>query len=62
MGIVGCDDLPAARIMSPALSTIHYPYGTICETAAELMLKELHEGGGRKRVSIEPRLIHRETT
>ena len=63
VGIVGCDDLPVAHIMSPALSTIHYPYGRICETAVQLMLQELEEGcAGRRRVSIEPRLIHRETT
>ncbi len=63
VGIVGCDDLPVAHIMSPALSTIHYPYARICETAVELMLEELEQGPkGRKRVSVEPRLIHRETT
>ena len=63
VGIVGCDDLPVARVMSPALSTIHYPYDRICETAVDLMMEELNSGPiERKRVSIEPRLIHRETT
>jgi LacI family transcriptional regulator len=62
IGIVGVNDIPAARFLNPPLSTIRLPAEGIGETAVDLLIERF---GGRelaKHVNLECRMIWRESS
>ena len=62
ISVVGIDDIPAATLVSPALTTIQKPAGTIGSVAAELVLRLLHDGSVSGEHRLSAKLVLRETT
>jgi LacI family transcriptional regulator len=61
--VTGFDDIPAARLVRPALTTIRQPLGELAALAKGLVLAQQSAGFGEKRVvSLEGELIAREST
>jgi LacI family xylobiose transport system transcriptional regulator len=63
VSVVGFDDLPIARWVSPPLTTIRQPLVEMAETAAELVL-DLADGipPAQPRLELATELIVREST
>lgn len=45
--VVGCDDIPESKDLSPALSSIHLPFDEIAECAWKSMMRRLREPDSR---------------
>jgi LacI family transcriptional regulator len=60
--IVGCDDIPLAALVSPALTTVHIPkYDLGCE-AMSLLLEMMRQQDARPRqIHVSPRLVVRDS-
>lgn len=63
LSVIGFDDLPEARWLSPALTTIHQPVREMAELAAGALLRlAAREPVHTPRIELETRLIEREST
>ncbi len=62
MSLVGFDDFPAAGFASPGITTVAQPVRQIGWTAVEKLVETIkHENDGVCQVSLEPKLIIRES-
>lgn len=62
-GIIGCDDLPIAKSVTPPLTTIRYPFSRIGEIAIKTMYEELESGHSvNQSLGIKPELTERTST
>jgi DNA-binding LacI/PurR family transcriptional regulator len=63
MSLVGMDDNPLARMITPALTTITQPFEQICEKAVELLLSAKNGNGSvPSKIVTDPDLIIRDST
>lgn len=62
VSIVGCDDIPLASLMSPALTTLRLPLRQMGATAAELLLRLSAGETVEREVWFVPELTVREST
>ncbi len=63
ISVVGCDDVSDAALWVPPLTTINNQHIEMGRLAAEMMMRRLQDPGQpRRRITLEPRLIVRETT
>jgi len=63
VSVVGCDDVGDAALWVPPLTTIHNQHIEMGRLAAEMMMRRIQDPGQpRRRITLEPRLVVRETT
>jgi LacI family transcriptional regulator len=62
MSVVGYDDLPVARLLLPALTTVHQPTNLLGRAAAELVLAETEPDHQHRKAVFTPELVIREST
>jgi LacI family transcriptional regulator len=63
VSVVGCDDVSDAALWVPPLTTIHNQHIEMGRLAAEMMMRRISDPGlPPRRITLEPRLICRETT
>ncbi|GAA2626429.1 LacI family transcriptional regulator [Paractinoplanes durhamensis] len=62
LSIVGYDDLPFARRLAPALTTVSQPKYQLGLAAAELLLDEGRPGHAHREVRFQPQLVVRAST
>jgi LacI family transcriptional regulator len=62
MSVMGYDDLPFARLLSPALSTVRQPTHSLGRAAAHLVLAEAEPGHQHRQILFTAELIAREST
>jgi LacI family transcriptional regulator len=62
LAVVGCDDIPTAALVSPALTTLSVDKQELGRVSMRLLLDRIRDGGSRRRVVVVPELIVRETT
>jgi LacI family transcriptional regulator len=65
LSLVGFDDVPMARDLSPALTTVRQPLHAIGETAATLLIEQITQPDSNRKSKLEllmPELIVREST
>ena len=63
MSVVGCDDVSDAALWVPPLTTIHNQHIEMGRLAAEMMMRRISDPGqSPRRITLEPRLVVRETT
>ncbi len=63
ISVIGCDDVSDAALWVPPLTTINNQHIEMGRLAAEMMMRRLQDPGQpRRRITLEPRLIVRETT
>ncbi|MDD5598525.1 MAG: GntR family transcriptional regulator [Victivallaceae bacterium] len=63
ISVTGCNDMPIASLVSPALTTVAIPIEELGRKAAEILVKRLKgEGGNFKGLKLFPELIVREST
>jgi LacI family transcriptional regulator len=63
VSVVGCDDVGDAALWVPPLTTIHNQHIEMGRLAAEMMMRRISDPGlPPRRITLEPRLIVRETT
>jgi LacI family transcriptional regulator len=63
LSIIGFDDIPMARVLSPRLTTVRQPLTEMGSTAAQLLLDQIHNPAGKHQSIILPiELIVREST
>jgi LacI family transcriptional regulator len=61
LSVLGYDDRPVSRILSPPLSTFHWPIEELVDTVVERTVQAVDEGRrGRRRV-LRPVLVGRES-
>ncbi len=63
IAVVGFDDLPHARLISPALTTVAQPFYDLGRTAAQLLLSRMQNNfnGAPRRVLLPTRLMVRQS-
>lgn len=63
LAIIGVDDIDAASLVRPGLSTMRIPAEEIGRAAGELLVHRISEGpaGARRHVLVQHTLVHRET-
>jgi LacI family transcriptional regulator len=62
LSVVGYDDLPFARRLAPALTTVSQPKYQLGYAAAELLLDEGRPGHTHREVLFRPSLVVRSST
>jgi LacI family transcriptional regulator len=62
ISVVGYDDLPFARRLAPALTTVHQPKYRLGRTAAELLLDEARKEHTHREIRFRPSLAVRSST
>jgi GntR family transcriptional regulator of arabinose operon len=63
ISVTGCNDMPIASLVSPALTTVSIPINELGRKAAEILLQRLSgENGDFKGLKLSPELIIREST
>ena len=63
LSVVGFDDLPVARWLSPPLTTVRQPLGAIGRVAAEMLVRRIDDAGFcTQRMELATELIVREST
>lgn len=62
MAIVGYDDLPAARQLSPALTTVRQPIGAMGDAAVRALIEQIEDAGAlRQGIRLSTTLVVRES-
>jgi DNA-binding LacI/PurR family transcriptional regulator len=61
MSIVGFDDIPAARFVTPALTTIHQPKQSLGSQAMSILLDRIADRVAQN-VVVTPTLVERRST
>ena len=63
VSVLGMDDLEVAEMVSPRLTTIHYPIKELVDRAMELLISQITSGDVRSEtIVLEPSLTVREST
>lgn len=63
MSVVGFDDLPEARWVAPALTTVRQPLAEMAATALRLLVRMMHgEHPEGTRTELSTRLVQRAST
>jgi LacI family transcriptional regulator len=62
LSVVGFDDVVAARIVYPALTTVRQPLQLMGETAAREVIRAITNGVGDQRLVLTPQLVVRNST
>jgi len=62
LSVVGFDDVVAARIVYPALTTVRQPLQLIGETAARAVISAITNGVKKKHLVLSPQLVIRQST
>jgi len=64
VSVIGFDDIQGSAYLTPRLTTVRQPLRRMGEIAAERLLAQISNGGGRgaRQVSVEPELVMREST
>jgi len=62
MSLVGYDDLPFARLLSPGLTTVRQPTHGLGRAAAHLVVAEAEPGHQHRQVLFTPQLVVRESS
>jgi LacI family transcriptional regulator len=62
LSVAGFDDVPLARLIWPALTTIHQPIKDIAHTAATLLLHRLRNEETDEDITLDGKLVIREST
>ncbi len=63
VSVVGFDDIPAARMTYPALTTLRQPLRQMGETAATILIEAIeHSGTRQQHVVLNPELVVRDST
>jgi DNA-binding LacI/PurR family transcriptional regulator len=63
MSVAGFDDLPEARWVAPALTTVRQPLAEMAATALRLLVRMMHgERPEGTRTELSTRLVHRAST
>jgi DNA-binding LacI/PurR family transcriptional regulator len=62
LSVVGFDDVPAARIVYPALTTVQQPLQLMGETAAREVINAIANGANDQQLVLTPQLIVRNST
>jgi DNA-binding LacI/PurR family transcriptional regulator len=62
VSIIGFDDVPFARYLTPPLTTIRQDFDEIGRRSVDLLLSAIGGGGSRARAAITPELVVREST
>lgn len=62
IAIVGCDDIPASSLVSPALTTLRIAKQDLGEMAMQMLLDRIAGRNAQQGIVIEPDLIWRATT
>lgn len=62
IALIGYDDVPMAKIATPALSTVAQPVGTMAETGVSKLVAMMQGEPGLEEIMLMPRLVIRETT
>ena len=62
LSVVGFDDVAAARIVYPALTTVRQPLQLMGETAAREVINAIANGTNHRRLVLTPQLIVRKST
>jgi LacI family transcriptional regulator len=63
VSVIGCDDVSDAALWVPPLTTIHNQHIEMGRLAAEMMMRRISEPDlPMRRITLEPRLVVRETT
>jgi DNA-binding LacI/PurR family transcriptional regulator len=63
IAVIGVDDIDAARLVRPALTSIRVPALEIGRAAGELLLRRIHDGpdAAHRHIRVQHQLISRET-
>ncbi|MBN1641849.1 MAG: LacI family DNA-binding transcriptional regulator [Anaerolineae bacterium] len=63
LAIIGCDDVPLAALVSPALTTIHVPTYNLGQRALGLLLEMMGDEDGRPEpIVVSPHLVIRDSS
>jgi len=62
LSVVGFDDVAAARIVFPALTTVQQPLRLMGETAAREVIEAIANGMKKRQLVLTPKLIIRNST
>jgi LacI family transcriptional regulator len=63
VSVVGCDDVGDAALWVPPLTTVHNQHIEMGRLAAEMLMRRIADPGQKpRRITLEPRLVLRETT
>ncbi len=63
VSVVGMDDSETAAVVSPSLTTIHYPFNELVERAFDLLLAQIDSGVmSAKTAVIEPKITIRQSS
>ena len=63
LSIVGYDDVPMSKWISPELTTVHQPLQEMAATATDMLLDESRtESGKTTRIDLATHLVVREST
>lgn len=62
ISVVGYDDLPFARLLTPPLTTVYQPRYELGQAAAELLLDEARPGHAHREIRFQPSLVVRSST
>ncbi len=62
ISVIGMDNIDAAKMLVPSLTTIAQPYREMCEKAVESVISQKEGKITNKNIVLQPELIVRETT
>ncbi len=62
ISIIGFDDLPLSANLTPSLTTMHIPFKSMGEQAAQFLIQKLADNNPRPNTEVEVNLVVREST
>lgn len=63
VAVIGCDDIDAASLLQPSLTSIRFPKYDLGKTAAELLFRRMSDGKGTiQQLSLQTKPVFREST
>ena len=62
ISLVGFDDLPESRFLTPALTTAHQDFNAVGARALEILIDLIERKRSRKSVAIKPEILIRQST
>jgi DNA-binding LacI/PurR family transcriptional regulator len=62
VSIIGMDDINSTQMVLPALTTVRQPYGEICDTAVDLLIRRMENPEAElQRIILPPELVIRDS-